>query len=135
MYTNIEEIKGKKVALESEIKKFQDAIDCKITKGEFDVDNMCGRVNQLEKQLTIILNQLRAYDPCNPESQTEQDRKAIAVLAGGRGVDIRPKNDDPAKYTVRKRLTYGDIIQKKLAPKPNGKPKPQQQPQQQTARV
>lgn len=134
MYINIEELKGKKAVLESDIKKLQDAIECKLSKGEYDVDNMCGRVNQWERMLAVIINQLRAYDHCDPESQTEQDRKAIAVLGGGRGVEIRPKNDDPAKYTVRKRKTYSEIIQKKLAPKPNGKPK-QQQPQQQTASV
>ena len=135
MYINIEELKGKKAVLESDIKKLQDAIECKLSKGEYDVDNMCGRVNQWERMLAAIINQLRAYDHCDPESQTEQDRKAIAVLGGGRGVEIRPKNDDPAKYTVRKRKTYSEIIQKKLAPKPNGKPKPQQQTQQQTASV
>ena len=134
MYTNIEEIRGKRIALESEIKKYQDAIEYKLTKGEFDVDNMCARVNQLERLLTVILNQLRAYDPCNTESQTEQDRKAIAVLGGGRGVDIRPRPDDPAKYTVRKRLSFSDVLQRKLPPQPNGKAK-QQQPQQQTAKV
>jgi hypothetical protein len=135
MYINIEELKGKKTLLESDIKKLQDAIEYKLTKGEYDVDNMCGRVNQWERMLAVIINQLRAYDPCDPQSQTEQDRKAIAILGGGKGVEIRPKNDDPAKYTVRKRLTYGEIIQKKLVPKPNGKPKPQQQSQQQTASV
>jgi len=134
MYTNIEEIRGKKSALESEIKKFQDAIEYKLTKGEFDVDNMCARVNQLERLLTVILNQLRACDPCNNESQTEQDRKAIAVLGGGRGVEIRPRPDDSSKYTVKKRLNYSDVLQKKRPPQPNGKAK-QPQPQQQTANV
>ncbi len=129
MPTNVDELKGKKAALESEIKRFQDAIEYKFTKGEFDVDNMCGRVNQLERLLQIILNQLRACDPCNPDLQTEQDRKAIAIIGGGRGVEIRAKNDDTTKYITRRRLSYDEIIKKRLVGRPNGQAK-QQQPQQ-----
>ena len=58
MYTNIEEIRGKKVAIESELTKYRDAIDYKLAKGEFDVDNMCARVDQLERLLMVILNRL-----------------------------------------------------------------------------
>jgi hypothetical protein len=128
MYTNVEELKGQQNALESEIRRFKDAIEYKFTKGEYDVDNMCGRVNQLERLLSIILNKLKSYDPCSPEFESEQDRKAIAIVGGGKGVEIRAKNDDPTKYTVKKRKTYGDILQVKMKPQPNGKHK-QQQPQ------
>ena len=134
MNTNIDEIRGKQAELESKIKKYQDAIEYKLAQGEFDVDNMCAQVNQWERLLTFILKQLRACDPCNTESHTEQDRKAIAVLGGGKGVEIRPRPDDPSKYTVKKRLNYSDILQKKRPPQPNGKAK-QPQPQQQTANV
>jgi hypothetical protein len=125
----MEELKGRKTALENEIKRFQEAIEYKLSKGEFDVDNMCARVNQLEKLLLVILSQLRSYDPCNADLQSEQDRKAIAIIGGGKGVEIRAKNDDASKYTVKKRLTYDEIIQKRRAPKPNGQAKQQVSPQ------
>jgi hypothetical protein len=127
MPINIDELKGKKAALESEIKRFQEAIEYKLSKGEFDVDNMCARVNQLEKLLLLILNQLRSYDPCNGDLESEQDRKAIAIIGGGKGVEIRAKNDDATKYFVKKRLSYDDVIQKRRRPKPNGQAKQQQQ--------
>ena len=129
MYIDIEELKARKQVVENDLTRYQEAINQKLSRGEYDIDNMCGRVNQLERILNAILNKLKQYDHCNPELQTEQERKAIAIIGGGRGVEIRAKNDDPTKYTVKKRKTYSDIIQQKVAPKPNGKPKQQQQPQ------
>jgi hypothetical protein len=127
MPANIDELKAKKTSLENDIKKFQEAIEHKLAKGDFDVDNICARVNQLEKQLVVVVNQLRIYDPCNADQQSEQDRKAIAIIGGGRGVEIRAKNDDATKYTVKKKLSYDEIIRKRMTPKPNGKATQSQQ--------
>jgi hypothetical protein len=126
MYIDIEDLKAQCKVVENDLNRYQEAINQKLSRGEYDIDNMCGRVNQLERLLTSILNKLKQHDCCNPELQTEQERKAIAIIGGGRGVEIRAKNDDPTRYTVKKRKTYGDIIQQKVAPKPNGKPKQQQ---------
>ena len=126
MYIDIEDLKAQCKVIENDLNRYQEAINQKLSRGEYDIDNMCGRVNQLERLLTSILNKLKQHDCSNPELQTEQERKAIAIIGGGRGVEIRAKNDDPTKYTVKKRKTYGDIIQQKVAPKPNGKPKQQQ---------
>ena len=126
---DIEDLKAKRQVVENDLNRYQEAINQKLARGEYDIDNMCGRVNQLERILTSILNRLKQFDHCSPELQTEQDRKAIAIIGGGRGVEIRAKNDDPTKYTVKKRKTYNEIIQQQLAPKPNGQPKQQQQPQ------
>ena len=129
MQLNIEELKAQQCVIENDIKRYSEAINQKFSKGEFDIDNMCGRLNQLERLLTVILNKLRSYDSCTPGLQSEQERKAIAIIGGGKGVEIRAKNDDSTKYFVKKRKTFNDILKQKAAPKPNGTTKQQQQPQ------
>jgi len=125
---DVDELRARKQALKYELEKYQEAIDQKLARGEFDIDNMCGRMNQLEKTLIAILERLKKYDDCSPELQSEQDRKAIAIIGGGRGVEIRAKNDDATKYTVKKRKTYSEVLAQQVAHKSNGHSK-QQQPQ------
>lgn len=123
MSTDREEIMKKKGAIEMDIKMFQDAIREKLSKGEFDIENICGQVNRLEKDLASLNNRLRSFDPYCGDENSEQDRKAIAIIAGGRGVEIRAKNDDTTRYMARKRQNYEEIIKVRRAPKPKGQSK------------
>lgn len=123
MSTDREEIMKRKVAIEMDLKMFQDAIREKLSKGEFDIENICGQVNRLERDLAFISNRLRSFDPYCGDESSEQDRKAIAIIGGGRGVEIRAKNDDTTRYMSRKRQTYEDIMKARRAPKSNGQSK------------
>jgi hypothetical protein len=85
------------------------------------IENICGLINSCRRDLEAITKAIRRCEPTENENENEQDRKAIAIIAGGKGVEIRAKNDDATKYTVRKRQTYDEIIKKRYVQKPNGK--------------
>jgi hypothetical protein len=117
---NIEKLRCERDELRETIKGLNAALKNALASGE-SVENLCGTINKLTRELEILDKKIRVCEPNQDSSSSEQDRKAIAIIGGGRGVDIRAKNDDTTKYTTRKRLSYDEIIKNRAAPKSNGK--------------
>lgn len=120
MATDRDEILRRKATLEIDVKLFQDAVRDKLRNGDSGIEEICAQLNKKEKELAMAKMELRSCDPYEPDENSEQDRKAIAIIAGGRGVEIRARNDDASKYLPKKRKTYQDIKNKQNAVQSNG---------------
>jgi uncharacterized small protein (DUF1192 family) len=115
-----QELKDQIANCNDEIEQLRKGIRNKLAGSDFNVDNMCALVNELERKLARLKAQLCTCEPGQENAEAEQQRKAAAIIAGGRGVEIRAKNDDAGKYVQKKRKTYDDIIKDKAKPQANG---------------
>lgn len=122
---SIEKLRADKRKLEEKCEKLNAKLENELATGG-QIENICGLINSCQHDLDAITKAIRRCEPTENENENEQDRKAIAIIAGGKGVEIRAKNDDATKYTVRKRQTYDEIIKKRYLQKPNGKTTQQQ---------
>jgi hypothetical protein len=107
--------------------KLKDTLDKCLDSGD-SIENINGvsiMINSCQRDLEIILKKIKNCAPANHTEESEQDRKAIAIIAGGKGVEIRAKNDDQTKYTAKRKLTYDEIIKRRAATQSNGQSKEQ----------
>jgi hypothetical protein len=116
--------------LKERLSKLKDVLDKCLDCGDTteNISGVSSMINSCQRELEVILKNIRSCGPVNHTDESEQDRKAIAIIAGGKGVEIRAKNDDQTKYTAKKKLTYDEIIKKRTATHSNGQSKQQQQP-------
>ena len=124
----IEKLCHERDKLNDRLCKLKDALDKCLDAGD-SMENISGvsaLINSCHKELDAILKKIKCCGPVNNADESEQDRKAIAIIAGGKGVEIRAKNDDQTKYTARRRLTYEEIIKRRTAGQSNGQSKQQQ---------
>jgi hypothetical protein len=114
--------------LKERLSKLKDVLDKCLDSGDSmeNINGVSALINSCQKELEIIFKKIRNCGPANNTDESEQDRKAIAIIAGGKGVEIRAKNDDQTKYTAKKKLTYDEIIKRRTATQSNGQSKQQQ---------
>ena len=117
---SIEKLRADKRKFEDLCEKLNAKLENELAAGG-QIENICGLINSYQRELSAIIKAIRRCEPTENENENEQDRKAIAIIAGGRGVEIRAKNDDATKYTVRKRQTFDEIMKNRYVQKPNGK--------------
>lgn len=124
----IEKLCCERDKLKERLCKLKDVLDKCLDSSDSmeNINGVSALINSCQKELEWILKKIRNCGPANHTDESEQDRKAIAIIAGGKGVEIRAKNDDQTKYTAKKKLTYDEIIKKRTAPQSNGQSKLQQ---------
>jgi len=94
----INELRQRRTHKIGEIASIKEIIRAKMEKGETDVNELYGAINRLEadiNSLDVLLNTLKKGASYGSEDTDEQTAKAISLVAGGGGVNIRPRRNIP----------------------------------------